>query len=88
MSLHNDIMNIQMIRSIESLPLASRINYKSGYRTALEEAADLALTYDNLVGTLERSLEETLAYVGDHTIQTDLEQMLETIQKVKSGEYK
>ena len=88
MSLHNDIMSIQMIESIESLPLASRINYKSGHRTALEEAAHLALTYENLVDTLERGLEETLSYIDDHTIATDLQELIDAIQKVKSGEYK
>lgn len=88
MSLHNDIMNIQTAPEVENLPVNVRLVYKDGHKDARHEAADLALTYENLVDTLERSLEETLSYVGDHTIQTDLEQMLETIQKVKTGEYK
>lgn len=95
MSLFGDIMNIQINNDSKSIAREAltdsggvHIAYKIGHRDARHDAAELAMTYDNLVDVLERNLEDTLSCVDSLSIRMDLEQMLEVIQKVKSGEYK
>lgn len=46
MSLHNDIMNLQVDPSIEQLPAETRITYKNGHKVARHAAAELALKYE------------------------------------------
>lgn len=88
MSLFGDIMNIQTGAHVEDFPQECRLSFNNGHKAARHEAAELALTYENLVDTLERELECMQTYVDSVIILDHVDEMLGAIRKVKSGEYK
>lgn len=90
MSLRNDIINIRVPEYVESSENEhSRIAWKLGHKAARHEAAELAMTYDNLMEVIERDLEVVLNYTAVSREAADVLRMtLQAIQKVESGEYK
>lgn len=58
MSLHNDIMNLQVDPLIEQLPAEIRITFKNGHKVARHAAAELSLKY-------ERALEHAMEILRD-----------------------
>lgn len=89
MSLHNDILSITTDKHVENFPVIARDSFKNGHTVAKHEAAELALTYENLLDLIEGDLEDIFNHhwLSDATKEC-LDDILETIQKVRTGEYK
>ena len=102
MSLHNDIMNIQVPAEIKDQKAGDRIVYKNGHRDARHEAAELALTYENLVQEAydalkqvnkivsEAATEGFNCHAGDWAERLFYSQQATSnfLRKIEKGEYK
>lgn len=82
MSLHDKIMNIQISGNRSGL-------YKRGHHDACQAAADLALSYENMLDLVENDLEDTMKHcdMSEGSFK-NLNDILDVIRKVRSGEYK